>query len=456
MRKAIVVALVLLSLTGVASAHRLDEYLQATLISVQRDHVEISMRLIPGIAVSAAVIASIDRNRDGILSSAEGTAYAQGVVKDLSLSVDGTRLEPVLVSIDLPPIEEMRDGLGEIHIEYRAQVPGGGGVRKLLLENHNHMAKTVYLVNALASSDPTISITAQKRNRVQSVYELDYAQTDGALDGARTGQWDRTLDTIRALGLPSLFQMGVRHIAEGVDHLLFLFVLLLAAPVVAAGSRWAETVNVRNTLLRILKIVTAFTIGHSITLALAAFGAVSLPPRPIEVLIAVSILVSALHALRPIFPGKEAGIAAFFGLIHGLAFASTLNELGLGRWERLAGILAFNLGIEAMQMAVVVMVLPSLILMSRTVAYSRLRVCGALFAVIVSLAWIVERAAGAKSVVDPVMSCVAHYAPWLSLTLFLLSLVHWCLSRNASQHAERGLLSLGERAIPQASPSEGC
>jgi hypothetical protein len=73
-----------------------------------------------------------------------------------------------------------------------------------------------------------------------------------------------------------------------------------------------------------------------------ALGIVRVPERPIEVLIAASILVSAVHAFRPIFPGREAWIAAFFGLIHGLAFAATLDRLGLGRWEHLA----FNLGIE--------------------------------------------------------------------------------------------------------------
>ena len=113
-------------------------------------------------------------------------------------------------------------------------------------------------------------------------------------------------------------------------------------------------------------------------------------------LIAVSILVSAVHALRPIFPGREARIAAFFGLIHGLAFASTLSELGLGRGERLAGILSFNLGIETMQMAVVALTLPSLILMSRTRAYPWLRVGGALFAGVASVGWIVERMIGAQ------------------------------------------------------------
>ena len=128
-------------------------------------------------------------------------------------------------------------------------------------------------------------------------------------------------------GLASAFRLGLRHIAEGTDHLLFLLALLLLAPLLVLGSRWAGFAGVRHSLLQILKVVTAFTVGHSITLALAAVGLIRVPSRPIEVLIAVSILVSAVHALRPLFPGREAVIAAFFGLIHGLAFATTLGQL---------------------------------------------------------------------------------------------------------------------------------
>ena len=83
-----------------------------------------------------------------------------------------------------------------------------------------------------------------------------------------------------------------------------------------------------------------------------------MPSRPIEVLIAVSILVSAAHALPPFF-GREAVISAFFGLIHGLAFVTTLGELGLGRWERVASIFGFNLGIETMRLIVVAATLTS-------------------------------------------------------------------------------------------------
>ena len=384
------------------------------------------MRLIPGVAVSSAVIASIDTNGDGSLSGAEQSAYAQRVLSQLSLTIDGQRLKPQLVSASFPQIQEMRDGVGEIHIEYTAELPRGGPDRKLVLENRNRTQRAVYLVNALASSDPAISIVAQKRNTVQSTYELDYTQAGGS---SRAGWWSNTVDAMSSLGLLSLFRLGMRHIAEGTDHLLFLLVLLLPAPLGVIGSRWTGVTGVRSSLLRILRIVTAFTLGHSITLGLAAFGFVHLPSRPVEVLIAVSILVTAVHALRPIFPGKEAAIAAFFGLFHGLAFASTLSELGLARWERVAGILAFNLGIETMQMAVVVAILPSLLLMSRTRGYPFLRSFGAFCAGVASMGWIAERIWNVQSGVDVAVNGLMRHAVWIAVGFLLMSAASWA-SRN--------------------------
>jgi HupE / UreJ protein len=426
-RKAIAGALMFFSFTGVVSAHRLDEYLQATLIAVEKDRVEVSLRLIPGVAVSSAVIASIDTNRDGSLSGAEQSAYAQRVLSELSLTIDGKRLKPQLVSADFPQVQEMRDGVGEIHIEYTAELPRGGPDRKLVLENHNRTQRAVYLVNALASTDPAIRIVAQKRNAVQSAYELDYTQTSRSSGSSRAEWWSNPVDAMSSLGLLSLFHLGMRHIAEGTDHLLFLLVLLLPAPLGVVGSRWTGVTGVRSSLLRILRIVTAFTLGHSITLGLAAFGFVHVPSRPVEVLIAVSILVSAMHALRPFFPGKEAAIAAFFGLFHGLAFASTLSELGLARWERVAGILAFNLGIETMQMAVVAAILPALLLMSRTRAYPFLRIVGAFCAGVASMGWIAERIWNVQSGVDVVVNGLMHHAVWIAVWLLLLSVACWAL-----------------------------
>ena len=333
--KLISAAAILLSLGGTAFAHRLDEYLQATLITVEQDRVDASMRLIPGVAVSSQVIAMIDADGDGVLSEAEQKAYAERVLGDLSLSVDGVPLKPKLVSSEFPRVEEIQEGLGEIHIAFTADLRRGGVDRRLILENHQQNAGAVYLVNCLVPSDDTIRIVSQKRNEQQTFYELDYVQGNPAPAGVVTSTvaavgLTNVRERMGGAGFSSLYRLGVRHIADGTDHLLFLLTLLLPAPLLVCGTRWGGVANTRNSALRILKIVTAFTIGHSVTLALAALGFVHVPSRPVEVLIAVSILVSAIHALRPLFPGREAGLAAFFGLIHGLAFAATLAEFGAG------------------------------------------------------------------------------------------------------------------------------
>ena len=434
--KLIALAAIILSTAGPVSAHRLDQYLQATLISVEKDHVQLSMRLVPGVAVAATVLADIDTNRDGVISETEGRAYAERVLRDLSLSVDGNRLSPRLVSVEFPKKEEMRAGLGDIQIEFSADLPRGGANRKLIFENHHESRMAAYLVNCLVPRDKDVQVIAQNRNQLQSFYELEYAQAGDRSDLASIESSSRgrgSPSTVLASvafwfhGFAGMFRLGIRHIAEGTDHLLFLLTLLLAAPLMVLRSRWAGPAGARESLLRILKIVTAFTVGHSITLAVAALGLVRVPSRPIEVLIAVSILVSAIHAIRPLFPGREAVIASFFGLIHGLAFATTLGELGLGRWERVVSIFGFNLGIETMQLFVVAASMPSLILLSRTGGYSVVRVGGALFAGLASAGWIAERLLGVHNSVDVVVDGVAQRALWIAGGLFLISLLSWFL-----------------------------
>jgi hypothetical protein len=422
------IAAIVLCLCGVASAHRLDEYLQATMLSVEKDHLQLSMRLIPGIAVSSAVIASIDSNRDGVLSEAEQTAYSERVLGDLSLTIDGLRLTPKLVSVTFPQLAQMREGLGEIHIEFTADLPSGGPNRRIIFENRHQIHNAAYLVNCLVPTDHDLRIVSQTRNEDQSFYQLDYVQAGIPTATSPLAWWTNLRTSMSTASFATLYRLGIRHIAEGTDHLLFLLALLLPAPLIASGSRWAGVSGIRRSVLQILRIVTAFTLGHSITLALAAWGVVRLPSRPVEVLIAVSILVSAIHALRPIFPGKEAAIAAFFGLVHGLAFAATLSDLGLGRWERLAGILSFNLGIESMQLVVVAATMPSLLLMSRTRAYPFLRIAGALCAALASTGWIAERLFSLHSSVDIAVNTVAHHAVWIAGAVFLLSLACWFAS----------------------------
>jgi hypothetical protein len=408
-------AAVLLSLPATVFAHRLDEYLEATILSLDAGRIVGSMRLVPGVAVSAAVIASIDTNGNGVISEVERQTYAQRVLSDLSLSVDGRPLALRLISADFPPLEGMKQGIGEIHIDFTAELPKGGVSRRLIFENHHQRNVAVYLVNTLVPRDQDIQITAQTRSENQSFYQVDFTQSANV---ARANPPTFS-------GFAGAFHLGMRHIAEGTDHLLFLIALLLPAPLLALVTAWGSCASVRVSLIRIVRIVTAFTLGHSLTLALAAFGVVSLPSRPVEVMIAVSILVSAIHAIRPLFPGREAAIAAFFGLIHGLAFASALSELGFAGWYRLVSLVGFNLGIETMQLAVVAAILPSLLLLSRTRSYSALRIGGALFAAFASMGWIAERALNLPTAISPIVETSARYGGQIAVALFVISLSCW-------------------------------
>jgi len=426
MKTKLLIIVTAVSLAAPAFAHRLDEYLQAIIVSIEQGHMRASMRLIPGVSVSTAVIAAIDVNGDGVLSEAEQHIYAQKVLRDLSLSVDGHTLNPRLSSVSFPAPEDMKEGTGEIHIDFAADLPAGGSHRTLVIQNHHEPRMSVYLMNCLVPQDRAIQIIAQNRNQNQSYYRVEYMRS-GSGPEALTSRWRSSLLTALAplAGIPSMFRLGIRHIAEGTDHLLFLLALLLPAPLLAVQSHWAAFGGLRHTLIQILRIVTAFTLGHSVTLALGASGLVSLPERPVEVLIAFSILISAAHALRPLFPGREPIIAAGFGLVHGLAFATTLQKLGVGAWQRIASILGFNLGIETMQLIVVAAILPSLIILSRTPAYTVFRFTGALFAGFASLGWIIERLFDVPEFVDVVVDRVAQRGAWIAALLLVISIVAW-------------------------------
>ena len=218
-------------------------------------------------------------------------------------------------------------------------------------------------------------------------------------------------------GFQNMVGLGLGHIAEGTDHLLFLLVLLLPAPLLVRRGRWGGFGGVGYSVGRLLKVVTAFTAGHSLTLLLGALGWVRLPGQPVEVLIAVSILVSAVHAWRPLFPGREAWVAAGFGLVHGLAFASTLAGLHLDASRLALSILGFNLGIELMQLFVIALTVPWLLLLSSTPAYPAVRVGGAALACFAALAWVAERLSGQPNALAALVAQAVPYAPWLLGTL---------------------------------------
>ena len=168
------VAAILLSVATPAFAHRLDEYLQATLISIERDRIHAQIRLAPGVAVFPVVFAGIDTNADGVLSADEQRKYAERVLCDLSLTIDGSRIPLTLAAWRYASSQDLEEGLGDIRIDFEALVPSGSGSRWLTFENRHHRRISVYLVNLLVPRDHDINIAAQSRSDDQSYFRLDY------------------------------------------------------------------------------------------------------------------------------------------------------------------------------------------------------------------------------------------------------------------------------------------
>jgi hypothetical protein len=184
---------------------------------------------------------------------------------------------------------------------------------------------------------------------------------------------------------------GVWHIWLGFDHILFLVSLLLPAVLARRSGAWRPAVSFRAAFVDVAKIVTAFTIAHSITLSLAALGVVSLPSRWVESAIALSVVLAALNNLFPVVANGR-WIAAFgFGLIHGFGFAGALSDLGLPSGSLALSLAGFNIGVELGQLAIVALFLPLAYALRATFAYRRVFLAGgsAVIAMIAGV-WLVE------------------------------------------------------------------
>ncbi|HWW20101.1 MAG TPA: HupE/UreJ family protein [Steroidobacteraceae bacterium] len=185
-------------------------------------------------------------------------------------------------------------------------------------------------------------------------------------------------------------QAGIWHIWSGIDHLLFL---LLPAVLLRRNGHWEPVSEVRPAFINILKVVTAFTLAHSITLSLAALDVVRLPSRLTESVIAASIIIAALNNIFPLVTDSRARIAFLFGLLHGFGFASVLADMGLPHGARLISLVSFNLGIEVGQLAVVLSVMPLVYAVRAGTLYRRtLMPWGSAAIAAIALVWFVQRA----------------------------------------------------------------
>ena len=217
-------------------------------------------------------------------------------------------------------------------------------------------------------------------------------------------------------GFRAMVVSGMYHIYIGLDHILFLVALLLPAVVYRrderrrtvgaagsvametnpawAGSLWAPVARFKPAFFYVLKIVTFFTIAHTITLSLAALGIVELPGNIVEALIALSIGLAAAHNIRPLFHNDGVIIAFVFGLFHGFGFASVLGEVGLRGEFMTLSLLGFNVGVELAQVLIICLLFPLLFALRRTSVYRYLLIGGSVVLIVVALYWFVERLFG--------------------------------------------------------------
>jgi hypothetical protein len=174
-RRAFVVGVAVLMWSATAGAHRVDEYLQATRIDIERNRINLDIDLTPGIAAAARVIEAIDLDRDGVTSATEAAAYGNTVLSSVAVEMDGRPLSIALTSSAVPSFAEMKEGVGAVRLSATAALPAmADGRHRLVVRNGHRPEMSVYLVNALVPRDAAIVIGAQQRDPQQHELQLDY------------------------------------------------------------------------------------------------------------------------------------------------------------------------------------------------------------------------------------------------------------------------------------------
>lgn len=196
-------------------------------------------------------------------------------------------------------------------------------------------------------------------------------------------------------GFKALLKLGMWHIYIGIDHIFFLLALILPAVIIRRKREDRHDIKpvekFSTSIMYILKIVTLFTIAHSITLSLAALGYINLESRIVESLIAISIGLAAFHNIYPIIDKGEGLITFIFGLFHGMGFASVLGEKGIEGSQLAISLLGFNIGVEIGQVLIVCAIFPFLFFLRNKGFYRQILIYGSVFLIIASLYWFVER-----------------------------------------------------------------
>lgn len=271
--------------------------------------------------------------------------------------------------------------------------------RQQLIDQHSDGAYTVLMFDSTCNAEKIkvqyqlffdldtqhkglLHLVNHKDATITAIFNPEQASQEFVV--AEVNQWQQFSDYI--------FH-GIWHIWIGFDHILFLLSLLLPAVLVFNAGKWQAASGFKSAAIDVLKIVTAFTVAHSITLSLAALNVLALPSRLIESAIAASVILAALNNLFPLFQGRRWIVAFAFGLIHGFGFASVLADLGLPQSALMLALLGFNLGVEIGQLIIVAGFLPLAYLLRRHWLYQRaILQVGSGLIILIALVWFIERA----------------------------------------------------------------
>jgi len=164
---------VLLAMCGKVSGHQLDEYLQATRVSIARDRVTLEIDLTPGVTIAPAIVETLDANADNIFVPSEAGAYGRAMLSDVVVTFDGRPVVMALTQIEVPTIDAMRHGMGTIHLRAAGSVEAGAGRHRLDVVNGHRRDTSVYLVNALVPDDGGVDIVSQSRDAHQREFHLE-------------------------------------------------------------------------------------------------------------------------------------------------------------------------------------------------------------------------------------------------------------------------------------------
>ncbi len=316
-------------------------------------------------------VLGLDADQDGEITWGELQAKRQAItahaLSRLQINADGQNCN---LQVDDLLVTRHSDGSYAV-LTMRTGCPGDAAV--LNIQYH-----------LLFDVDPTHrGLVLYENGAVASTHVLSPSAQTLELRTGDTNLWQALKDYIRE---------GVWHIWIGFDHILFLLSLLLPAVLVLRKRSMESVETFRPACLTVLKVVTMFTLAHSITLWLAVMEYVTLPSQLVETTIALSIVVTALNNLYPVLPLSSWAIAFLFGLVHGFGFANVLLDLGLTHVTLAVSLLGFNVGVELGQLAIVLVFLP-LAYQFRSTTFYRLLVfrIGSVLVAIIAGLWMIER-----------------------------------------------------------------